>query len=728
MHPNLPSLQPMSPKPSFLRPITLVVIAFLVAASAHAQSFYIVSKNQYFFQKGPTTVIADSTAPFQFWATAPVAGITVTTPRGERFNLVFDAEDENYQIARSFVTKAALDAEFPDGTYTFSGPTLPTLTVVLGGDAYPNAPQISGGTWNTGGALLLSPTGSTTLNLNTFSGYATAGALGHVYAEFYPRNQETISKAVAGLDLPVSAQPLTSLVLPNTTLTNNFSYIGNIEFDTFTTVDTTSLPGSIVLAQYHSGTYYVAAALASGTGGNPAVFTQQPVSQAVALGANATFTVAVTTGTAPGQGAFFDWRHNGEGVNAGTKYTIASNGSLTVKNITAADAGNYSVRVGNTGGGVSSNVAVLTVNAVTAQPASQTAAAGQAVTLTTTTAAGATLGLQWAKNGAIVAGATSAALTLSNLQPSDAGIYALNVSDSGLTVASDPAIVGVSTTSKVIGTGTELLPVNIPHPNGNIFDQVLLTGAAETITADSTQITRTSYVDMNGDIVQVEFTGAGTLSLVLDTPTGPAAPVNYNQPGVSYMKGNAGIVITGANETTNVTIFTVGRATAFDPTGAFNILQPVSATNNPTNNGSSLFVGHADTVYDGVADFAFIAISTTNGKFGGLRASNASCFATTGLTGIYAPGVQFLGPVFIGDINASDAATPVFMIGSSPDTRITGGDLFQTNGQPVRVSGLTQLKFTDGGTSNNTLLPAQTNKALLQQAGVDMTAQIVVSP
>ena len=117
-------------------------------------------------------------------------------------------------------------------------------------------------------------------------------------------------------------------------------------------------------------------------------------------------------------------------------------------------------------------------------------------------------------------------------------------------------------------TGTELPPGNIRHPNGNIFDQVLLTGTAETITADPGKVTRTSYIDLTDDIVQIEFSGAGTLSVVLDRASGPAAPLNYQQPSVGYMKGHAGIVITGANETTNVSVFSVGRATAFDPAAA----------------------------------------------------------------------------------------------------------------------------------------------------------------
>jgi len=133
-------------------------------------------------------------------------------------------------------------------------------------------------------------------------------------------------------------------------------------------------------------------------------------------------------------------------------------------------------------------------------------------------------------------------------------------------------------------------------------------------------------------------------------------------------------------------------------------------------------------LYDGMADLAYIAILSTNGKFGGVRTANASYYAAKGLTGLYAPGVQFAGPVYVGDLSASDAATPVLLLGAAGETRITGGDLFQANLQPVKVSGITQLKFTNGVTSQNVPQPAQANQAQLLQNGVDVTAQIVVNP
>jgi hypothetical protein len=340
---------------------------------------------------------------------------------------------------------------------------------------------------------------------------------------------------------------------------------------------------------------------------------------------------------------------------------------------------------------------------IVTQPQSQAVGAAGSVNLTVAASSTPAPTWQWQRNGTNLTGATGSTFALASLQPAGTGLYTAVATSDGST-ASDPAIVGVSSPSKVLGTGNELQPTDIQHPNGNIFDQVLLSGAAATITADPGQITRLSYVDLTNDIVQVEFSGAGSLSVVLDNSSGPALPTNYNQ-AVNYMKGHAGIVIVGANETTNVSVFSVGRATAVN---------------------QALF--KSEVTYDGVADLAFIAIASANGRFGGVRTANAHYFAAKGLTGIYAPGVQFDGPVFVGDINASDAAIPALVLGAASDTRITGGDLFQTNGRALQVSGLTQLKFTAGGDSHGTPLAAKSNRAVLQKNGTDVTAQVVVNP
>ncbi len=365
---------------------------------------------------------------------------------------------------------------------------------------------------------------------------------------------------------------------------------------------------------------------------------------------------------------------------------------------------------------------------VSAQPRSQAAVPEGSASFSVSQQGGAaSVSYQWLRNGTTLSGAVSSSYTVAEVAPASAGLYSARISDAANITFTEPAILGVSTTQKVIGTGTEFAG-DVVHPNGRSYDQILPSGAAVSVTADLDQVVRTSFIDMNDDIVQVEFSGAGTLSIVLTGAAAPAAPVNYNQSNVRYVKGHAGIVISGADETTNVSVFSIGRATAFDPTGAFNILQPIGAANDPAHNGSALFAGHEATAYDGLADIAYIAILSDNGKFGGIRAANTNFFASTGVTGIYAPGVQFTGPVYFGSIDAFGDATPTLVLGSAGDVRVTGGDLQQTNSRAIKVAGVSQVKFVGGTTSHGVALPAQQNRARFDQNGVDVTAQIVVNP
>jgi hypothetical protein len=365
---------------------------------------------------------------------------------------------------------------------------------------------------------------------------------------------------------------------------------------------------------------------------------------------------------------------------------------------------------------------------ITSQPGSLTANIGSQATLSVAASGSPAPSYQWRRNGVDIGGATGPTLTIDNAQPANAGVYTVVVSNSQGTVVSSNAILGLNTAERVVGGGS-VVGTDIRHPNGNIFDQVLLNGAVATVHAAPGKVLRVSYLDLNDDIVQVEFAGSGAATIALDNASGPAAPVKYNQSTVAYMKGHASIVIGGADETTNVSVFTVGRATAFDPTGGYNILVAPGPTNDPANNGSPLFVGHPASEFDGVADIAVIAIASGNGNFGGIRTANASYWHTRGVVGVFAPGVQFLGPVNAENIGARDASAPVFMIASaSGGTRITGGDLNQENGAAVQVAGLSQLVFAPGSTSQGVSLPAQANKAVLLQDGVDVTGTVVVNP
>jgi len=340
---------------------------------------------------------------------------------------------------------------------------------------------------------------------------------------------------------------------------------------------------------------------------------------------------------------------------------------------------------------------------ITGQPVSANVAAGGAVVLTVTTAGAAASGYQWRRNGIDLAGANGASLALNNFQVADAGAYSVVVTGVGGAVTSREAVIGVTSTAKVAGSAMVAIGgEDIVHPNGNVYDQILLTGAAATITADPGQITRISYIDLNDDIVQVEFSGAGTLTLTLENASGPAAPMKYNQPGIAYMKGHASLVLGGVDETSNVTVFSVGTGTA-------------------VNQG--LFPDGVS--YDGIADIGLLSIASADGRFGGIRTANAAYFRTSGRTGVYAPGVAVQGPTFIGDITADANATAAMVFGSTTDVRITGGDLLQANGRPVEVDGIAKVAFTAGEKSNRQVLPAQANQGRLDRNGVDVTGNLV---
>lgn len=352
---------------------------------------------------------------------------------------------------------------------------------------------------------------------------------------------------------------------------------------------------------------------------------------------------------------------------------------------------------------VPQTIAISQAPTITQQPKSINLKAGASGTLAVTATGHPAPSYQWYKNGKPISGATASSLGFTNFQISDAGSYSVSLTNSGGVTESKTVVVGFISAGKASGSAYEV-GSDIAHANGNRYDQVLLGGSAAAITADPGQVTRMSFIDLNDDIVQVEFSGAGTLSLVLAAASGPVLPEKYNQ-SIGYMRGHASIVIGGADQTTNVSVFSVGRSTAVN---------------------QALF--RSDVAYDGVADIASIAISSTDGKFGGIRTANASYFAASGFTGIEAPEIQFAGPVYVGDISASDDATPVLRIGAAAEVRITGGDLLQANGQPLQISGITELRFTSGTTSHGTVLPAQTNRAQLEQDGRDITLQIAALP
>ena len=205
---------------------------------------------------------------------------------------------------------------------------------------------------------------------------------------------------------------------------------------------------------------------------------------------------------------------------------------------------------------------------------------------------------------------------------------------------------------------------NIRHSNGHIFDQILLTGKYIKLQAKPNQITRVSFLDINGDIIQMEFSGEGTFAVTLDPATyrPPAYPSRYNQL-TKYVTGKPSVVIEGANKYTFFSIFTVGK---------------INAVNH------SIFP--AGQTYDAMADVKLVEVINSTG-FGGLQFSNVLFSGNTGKVGIDAKDVPISIRMTVYDIDARGSATPYLLFGKGsftiaapyPGLRITGGDLYQSN-------------------------------------------------
>jgi uncharacterized repeat protein (TIGR03803 family) len=212
------------------------------------------------------------------------------------------------------------------------------------------------------------------------------------------------------------------------------------------------------LVQGPDGNLY-SATFGGGQGGNGAFFsitnfgalliTGQPANESVYAGANALFTVA-TSGSAA---LSYQWQESGTNIVNGNGYLGATNATLIISNVVAANAALYSVIVTNAYNSVTSTPALLTVlvsqPVITSQPVSLTNVIGTAATFTVSATGNAPLLYQWQENGTNltdggnISGSATPALTLNNLVLANSGTYSVIVSNSLAGVSSSNAVLTV---------------------------------------------------------------------------------------------------------------------------------------------------------------------------------------------------------------------------------------------------------------------------------------------
>jgi hypothetical protein len=156
----------------------------------------------------------------------------------------------------------------------------------------------------------------------------------------------------------------------------------------------------------------------------PPSITTQPASQVVNAGQSAMFSVTAT-GSAP---LSYQWWFNATNLLLG-----ATNFSLTLSNVQPTDVGNYMVVVTNLVGSVTSSNATLDLSvapSITAQPTNQTAEQGGIAVFSVMATGTAPLSYQWWFNGTnLLVGATNFSLTVPNVWPTNAGNYAVVVTN-----------------------------------------------------------------------------------------------------------------------------------------------------------------------------------------------------------------------------------------------------------------------------------------------------------
>jgi hypothetical protein len=167
----------------------------------------------------------------------------------------------------------------------------------------------------------------------------------------------------------------------------------------------------------------------------PPAFAIQPASRDRFRDESVTFT-AIATGSLP---LAFQWKKDDANVEG------ATNATLTLSSLQTTDAGTYTVEVSNAAGSLVSDPAVLTVGdlsapVITQQPRARTVLPGTTASFTVEATGSTSFDYQWQLEETVIAGATNATLTVTNVQTANLGSYRVRVTNPAGSVLSDPAI------------------------------------------------------------------------------------------------------------------------------------------------------------------------------------------------------------------------------------------------------------------------------------------------
>jgi len=175
----------------------------------------------------------------------------------------------------------------------------------------------------------------------------------------------------------------------------------------------------------------------------PPVVISSPASQTLPDGATATFSVV-----AAGNGLLnYAWYKDGIFLTNNDRITGCATSTLTISNVSSADAGNYGVFVSNNVGVYNSFFGLLTIASpptIVVHPRDQTVLPGASAKFTVGAVGTPPLAYQWFRNGTSpVSGATSSELTVRNVGPAVTGRFSVVVSNALGAVTNEGAMLAV---------------------------------------------------------------------------------------------------------------------------------------------------------------------------------------------------------------------------------------------------------------------------------------------
>jgi hypothetical protein len=286
----------------------------------------------------------------------------------------------------------------------------------------------------------------------------------------------------------------------------------------------------------------------------------QPTNQVMAVGATAILAVTAI-GTTP---LSYQWQFNGSPLTNGVQISGAATNNLTINNVQTANSGTYSVVITNVAGSVTSSGAYLNVTnippAITVQPTNQTVAVGSNVTFVVTATGTLPLSYQWwmtetnqtnqVVDGDNISGATSATLTITNVQTTNTGTYFVVITNYGGSVTSSNAVLTVgnfppeittqptnqlveaelTVTFAVTATGTPPLSYQWQLNETNLVDGTTINGSTISGSTNVTLYISSAQTNDSGDyrVIITNYWGSVTSSVAVLTVT--KAPLLTVQP------------------------------------------------------------------------------------------------------------------------------------------------------------------------------------------------------